>query len=676
MTAPHGLANTNGVSRGAWWWSAWICAAAFFLFGAFPLYNIDAYGHLAQGRQIAELGRIPTLDLFSFWKATPQPWSNYEWGYDLGTWLIYDRFGPNALIAIKCLLLAALGYMLVVIGRRLAQGASLAAPLAATVLILFAPMARIRFTVRPQIVGLVLPAVLLVGISTLYSERASARAKLPIIAALGLMQVFWVNLHGSHLLGLLITVLFLGFSNRTAAFAPMLGLLGVQLAATACTPFGIDIVTDAVAHVLRPEYREVVIEWGPWSPAHPFYLLVGPIVAAVLVVVAMRPVTGSSRFGLAYGVFCVVLSIMGFRSIRFVAHQLLFTAPFIAAGLAQLKPFRALSRSTPVWLGLALAWALWFSPRLEPFVPFGFGEPRLGHAFELAEVINEHVAEPRILATIQESWPLMFSVPNGRVLVDGRVPFYGPEFIRKVSNSFSDPVAFRELLETYDVNTVVLDHTRADQMAAIEYLWRSPEWMLAQVENRPSLFVRVGSAPSLVPLVLIGPGYRVGRLLDPDVSVAAIQAEADRVGHQQNSKAIQGWIRGLTSLRPLTRDGQRAGVRIYRSDDEREAARRAYRFLSEAAELYPGFTSIELYRAMAAIAACDEPQAREALGRAEYAGETRESALASVELALRMGPDSQRSAAKAHVQRLLARSGSASDPWVIAIGLDLDSRCP
>jgi hypothetical protein len=265
---------------------------------------------------------------------------------------------------------------------------------------------------------------------------------------------------------------------------------------------------------------------------------------------------------------------------------------------------------------------------------------------------------------------------QGRVLVDGRVPFYGPEFIRKVSNSFSDPVAFRELLETYDVNTVVLDHTRADQMAAIEYLWRSPEWMLAQVENRPSLFVRVGSAPSLVPLVLIGPGYRVGRLLDPDVSVAAIQAEADSVGHQQNSKAIQGWIRGLTSLRPLTRDGQRAGVRIYRSDDEREAARRAYRFLSEAAELYPGFTSIELYRAMAAIAACDEPQAREALGRAEYAGETRESALASVELALRMGPDSQRSAAKAHVQRLLARSGSASDPWVIAIGLDLDSRCP
>ncbi len=56
------------------------------------------------------------------------------------------------------------------------------------------------------------------------------------------------------------------------------------------------------------------------------------VLAAVLVLLAMRPVTRSGRFGLAYGVFCVVLSVMAFRSIRFVAHDLLFTAPFIAAG--------------------------------------------------------------------------------------------------------------------------------------------------------------------------------------------------------------------------------------------------------------------------------------------------------------------------------------------------------
>jgi hypothetical protein len=668
--------NTSAVSRGAGIWSAWVCAVAFFLVGAFPLNILDAYGHLAQGRQITELGRVPTVDLFSFWKPTPQPWSNYEWGYDLATWLLYDHFGANALILIKCLLLAALAFILVVLAQRLAKGAELAAPLAATFLMLFAPLARTRFTVRPQIIGLALPAVLLLGISALYSERTSARAKRWVVVALGLLQVLWVNMHGSHLLGLLITVLFLTFSIRTAAFASMLVLLALQLVATACTPFGLDLVTDAVAHVLRPEFRDVVIEWGPWSPEQPLYLLIGPVLAAILVLATMRPVTRSGRFGLAYGVFCVVVSIMAFRSMRFVAHQLLFTAPFIAAGLSQVAWFRGSRRAVAVAVGLSFAWAMLASPRLEPYLPFGLGEPRLGHAFQAAEVINDHVEQPRILAPIQDSWPLMFAVPDGRFLVDGRVPFYGPEFIRKVTDSFSDPAVFSEILEAYQVDTVVVDHTRVGQAAAVEHLWRSPEWWLGQVQDRHSLFVRRGRAPSLTPLRVIGPGYQVGRLLDSGVSDAEIDAEAQWVGQHPNSKAIQAWIQGLRALRPLVRDGGRAGVRIWRTDDERGAARRAYRSLSEAAEIYRGFSTIELYRAMAAMAACDEPQAREALDWASYSGETRETSLVELELALRSGDEPQRAAARRHIERLSVHPKSASDPWVAAIAHDLEARCP
>ena len=664
------------MSRGVVSWSAWCCAAAFFLIGAFPLYNIDAYGHLAQGCQIAELGHVPTVDLFSFWKPAPQPWSNYEWGYDLLTWLVYDRLGANALIVIKCLGLAALGYILVVLADRLAKGAALAAPLGALVAILFAPLARIRFTVRPQIVGLVLPAVLLWGISAVYSEKTSPRAKRWIVIALGLMHVAWVNMHGSHLLGVLITVLFLAFSVRTHAFGSMLVLLALQLCATACTPFGLDIVTDAFSHVFRPEYREVVIEWAPWSPAHPLYLLIGPMTAAILALVSMRPVTRSSRYGLAYGVFCVVVTIMGFRSMRFVAHQLLFTAPFIAAGLAQFARIRDSRGAVGVAVGLAFGLALFVSPRLEPFVPLGFGEPKVGHGFALAEVINEHVEEPRILAPIQDGWPLMFAVPGGRFLVDGRVPFYGPEFIRKVTNSFSDPASLSVLLEAYDVNTVVVDHTRGAQSAAVEHLTRSPDWSLGQVQDRQSLFVRVGSAPSLAPLQVIGPGYRVARLLDTDVPNQQIEAEAQRVGHHRNSRAIQAWIQGLRSLRPLARDGARAGIRMYGTQSERETARAAYRALSEAAEVYPGFTSIELYRAMSALAACDVTEAREALGRAAHTGETRETSLLAVELALRTGDDAVRAAAEAHLARLSAHPESAGDPWVSAIAQDVATRCP
>lgn len=180
----------------------------------------------------------------------------------------------------------------------------------------------------------------------------------------------------------------------------------------------------------------------------------------------------------------------------------------------------------------------------------------------------------------------------------------------------------------------------------------------------------------MAPLQVIGPGYRVARLLDPEVVDSEIEDEAQRVGHHQNSKAIQGWIQGLRSLRPMARDGARAGVRLYRTEEERSAARRGYRALSDAAEVYPGFTTIELYRAMAAMAACDELQAREALGRARYSRETRETMLVAIELDLRTGDEARRAAARAQLERLLAHPGARSDPWVAAIAGDTEARCP
>lgn len=656
-------------------WSAWGCGLAFFLLGAFPLYNVDAYGHLAQGRQIAELGAVPRVDPFSFWRATPQPWANYEWAYDLATWLLYDRLGPNALIVVKCLLLGLLGFLLVQLAHRLAERRPAAAPLALAVLLFLAPLARLRFTVRPQLVGLLFPAVLLLGIFELFRADASRARKAWVIVGLGVLQVAWVNLHGSHLLGFVITILFLAFSIRTPAAKPTLVLLVAQCVATACNPFGFGIVSDAVAHVFVPEYRAVVTEWAPWSPEQPIYLLLGPVVAAVLLLVTMRPVTKSGRFGLAYAVLCVVFTLMAFRSLRFIAHPLLYCAPLIAAGLSAFARVTITSRRAAVLVAASFVWAALLSPRLEPFVPFGFGEPRLGHAWASAEVLEKHVEKPRILAPIQDSWPLMFGVPSGQFLVDGRVPFYGPIFIRQIANSFSDPEAFQKVVDGFQVNAVVVDHTRRGQVPAIEHLDTAAHWELAQVENRQSLFVRKGSSSTLEPLRVIGPGFAPGRLLDPTVSEVEIEKELRRIGDRTSSRAIEAWVRGLASLRPLARDRGRAGFRQFRDEEERARARHAYEKLGDAAEVYPGFTSIELYRALAASAACDREQALNALARAAYAGETRETALASIELIVRGGDDGKRQEALAHIARLRDRA-ARPDPWLIAIAEDAEERCP
>jgi hypothetical protein len=642
----------------------------------FPLFNADAYGHLAQGRQITTLGRVPDVDLFSFWQSAPQPWQNYEWAYDLATWLLYEHLGANALILLKCLALGALGYLLVLLATRLASAAELAAPLTLTALLLALPVARFRFTMRPQIVGLLFPAILLCGISTLHTDLTSPRRKGWVLAALGLLHVVWVNSHGSHLFGVVITVIFASLSVRTAAFRWMAGLLLFQVAATACTPFGFSIATDAVSHVLRPEYRELVVEWAAWSPKDPLRLLVAPIVAALFVLAAMRPVTRSSRFGLAYGVFCALLSLMAFRSMRFVAHQLLFCAPFIAAGLSQLPGFGTMRRSVAGLIGVAaVASALWMI-QLVPALGFGFGESKQGYPWASAAVIERDVENPRIVASIQDSWFLMFAAPSAKLLIDGRVPFYGPEMIQRVARSFTDRALFAAELAEYDVNTVVIDNTRSDHVVATEHLIGRGDWALAFVEDGHSLFVRRDASPGLEPFEIVEAGYRTGHVLDPGYADSEVHTEIERLGSQLNTAAIHAWHQGLELLRPLARDGDRAGIRMHRGPDERARARTAYEHLSNAADTFPGFTAIELYRAMAALSACDVTEARQALGRSVYGGRTRAASLVALELSLRAGGTSERSAAAARVEHLNARPESREDPWFAAIVDDIDVRCP
>lgn len=656
--------------------SAWASALAFFLTGLFPLFNADAYGHLAQGRQIVALGAIPKLDPFSFWTPEPQRWNNYEWAYDLLTWLTYDHWGASTLVLFKCIALGAVGYFLVILAGRLSQGARGAAPLTLAGLLLALPVARFRFTTRPQIVGLVFPAILLLGIGTLFDDRASARKKGWILGGLALLHVVWVNAHGSHLLGLALGAIFAGLSIRTPAFRWMVSLFALQLVATACTPFGAFIATDAISHVFEPRYRELVVEWGPWSPEDPLRLLVAPTVVSLLVLASMRPVTRSSRFGLAYGVFCVLLSLMAFRSMRFVAHQVLFCAPFIGAGLSRIAMPRISSRAAVVLVGGAAALSAFWMTRLVPHLGFGLGENKQRYPWASGELVEQEVPNPRILASIEDSWFLMFAVPSSKLLIDGRVPFYGPEMIRRVGESFANVTLLADELDQYDVNTVVIDHTRSDHIAAAQYLYRRSNWILGFVEDKHSLFVRRGEATTLAPFVIIAPGYRTGRLLDARISDAAVEAEVSRLGSQLNTEAIHAWHLGLALLRPLARDGDRAGIRMARNASEQKRARDAYGLLTVPARRYPGFTTIELFRAMAALSACDVSKAREAAGRAMVGGQTRETSLVLLEIELRAGPEPRRVAAMEQLDRLRMNPESRDDPWVVALTRNLAERCP
>jgi hypothetical protein len=176
---------------------AFACSALA-LSGLFPVNNPDTFGHLAQGRQIAQLGHVPARDTFSFWQPQPVLWHNYEWLSDWLSYRLYQLGGPDALLVAKCVLLALAGALIV----RLAQllGGARAAAWCALLLVLAIPASRFRFTERPHLVTLPFAATYLIGFC--YLARAwgagTRRGDVAWIAGIGLVHLAWVNLHGSH----------------------------------------------------------------------------------------------------------------------------------------------------------------------------------------------------------------------------------------------------------------------------------------------------------------------------------------------------------------------------------------------------------------------------------------------------------------------------------------------
>lgn len=641
--------------------------------GFFKLHNADAFGHMAQGREIAKHGAVPKVDPFSIWQPTPQPWHNYEWASDLVTWWVYDVGGPNALIICKCAVLFALGWVLVLLAARLSGESRYAIWLTLLLLVLAIPGARFRLVVRPQLIGLLFPALLLIGFHRIHRYKPGDRAVAFLIAALAVMQVVWVNSHGSHLLGLMIGGIFTTFAFATPAFRPAVALFVLQLLASGCSPFGFDIMKDAVEHVARPEYRAIVTEWEPWSPRYPLYWLLAPIVQSVLLLAAVRPLVRSGRAGVAGAVFCLVLTAMTFRSIRFTAHHLLLTSPFIAAGLAVYikTPFTArVRRGLVAVLGVLVLFAVWMSPKLPPATGFGLGIDHKRLPWSSYGFLQRRLPSPRVFSGLPEAWTALFALPQAKVLIDGRVPFYGAEFTTKATAALHNPRLFESLVGPTAVDTVIIDHVMAPFAPVVKMLQSPNEWSLVHIEDQHALYIR-GQGDAIPPLTHLVPSYDAASILSAEADPKAVKQELRRLGNHVNGRAYQKWTHGLLTLRPYAREGSNAGLRHPESPGETGDFALAYALLSEAHDRFRGMASIELWRTLAALGLCGFDEARAAASWAHYTASKRDLALIALEIDVREGKVER---AKRALAKWTSDPERTKDPWAIAIARDLEEN--
>jgi tetratricopeptide (TPR) repeat protein len=470
-----------------------------FLVALKKVYNYDIWWHLKTGQWILETGKIPHADPFTF--TTPgAPWWPHYWFSDVFFALVLRMGGIDGLILLKALVVATA--FLIVFRLMLRERIN---PFLAVVLVLLAIyIAQFRFLLRPHVFMFPLAAAFFWVLSVWGNVR-----NVRLFWLLPLM-LFWVNLHGSFFLGLLLVGCLLGEGllatgytrirdkDSTAKWPGFLVLLLALLSTIILlNPFGLDllrwVLTDfSLKNVTRTfEIEEHIgLSWGDHRLFWGFMLA-----TALSFLVSFR----RARF--FHLLVFAATSFLAIRGVRFVALAALFQAPILGCNLQPMldklaiKVYRP-TRRVQVALGIPLlvaGTALLFQHSFAEYKVHRFGLGIDESRFPGAAV--EFIVRLNPSGNIYNSWPiggyLLWRRPDRKIFLDGRSLDAQLELLERLNRMTS--VELDAFFDRLDIRAAILSF-RDRRFAA--YFSRSSHFQLAYFDDRALVFLTNDALPA------------------------------------------------------------------------------------------------------------------------------------------------------------------------------------
>ncbi|HEX6139638.1 MAG TPA: hypothetical protein VF013_04140 [Candidatus Limnocylindria bacterium] len=426
----------------------------------------DYFWHVTAGQWIAEHGRVPTTDPFSFtWGG--KPWTPHEWLSEvLMYWLVSGVGATAALFAWGVFPAAIALVQAAMLGR---QGVSVRA--FALPAILLGLVITPYVTLRPQAESWLLLSVLVWFLWEL--SPAHPRRALLLVP----FFVLWANLHGVYVIGLGVVATYCLFTivnltpMKDAKGWMAAGALGA-VAASAATPAGPIGLLYPFRYVELSDWGLANIqEWQSPSfhePAHWAFL-------ALIVAVGLNK--GRNTPGWLVMLSWVGIA-MGLVALRNVPIAAVFCLPALALGMeARLReraahrpeprpiaPSRALGRRL-LELGAAIIVVV---GSLVVLVPPGVG-PGVAENIEkrfpvpAVQLLRRDHPAARVLAdygwggyVIHELYPT-----GGRVFIDGRNDMYDQQILDDYDAIKDADAEWPELADAYGVEAILLAPTRS-----------------------------------------------------------------------------------------------------------------------------------------------------------------------------------------------------------------------
>ncbi|MBA3688813.1 MAG: hypothetical protein H0W81_08300 [Chloroflexi bacterium] len=420
----------------------------------------DYFWHLTTGKLIAETGRVPSADPFSFtWFG--QPWTPHEWLSELmifrlveavgriGALLVFGLF-PPAIFGVLAAALTRQGARVLAIGLPFALGAFALIP---------------YVTLRPQAISWLLIAVLL---WILLEATADHPRRFLLVVPL---FVLWANLHGLYVVGLGVVGVYLLFTlaghtlmSRARGWA--IGGTLAAVGASMLTPAGPIGILYPLRYIEPGDWGLANIqEWQSpnfHEPAHLAFL-------ALIVAVGLNAGRRTPGWLVALSWIGVGLGLLALRN---VPVGVVLCMPTLAMGLEArlrnrvagrerrpLAPSRALGRRVMELIAavaIAVGSIAVLVPRdMKAAIDTDIAErfPMIGvdKLLELtpdAKVFAEYGWGGYVIARMHEA--------GGRVFVDGRNDMYSQQILKDYTSILSADAGWPTLTDNYGVDALLL----------------------------------------------------------------------------------------------------------------------------------------------------------------------------------------------------------------------------
>ncbi len=479
--------------------------AAIFAMAVRPPADTDTWWHLKSGQLMWERGEILRTDPFSHTVAG-QPWIDHGWLVQVLLWPVYRVAGLGGL----ALLLAAIVTATFALVYRRCTGKPF---LAAFAVLPAAIASSIIWSIRPQIVSLLLAAVV-AHILDRYKSTGNARW----LWLLPPLVTLWVNCHGGYVIAFLLMGCYLigeTFNRFTAPsppdspfrFRPLIIALLLSIPAVLLNPNTAKMIPYAYQTVSIGALQDFIQEWA--SPdfhnlqLHPFIWLLLLTLAALGLSRRRADWTDLALVGLfAYMSLLAVRNIALFALVvppvlsrhAVAALDDLAQRPHLAwlRPLAHPRPPRrvrpAAARLNLVLLALLIAAAAAKTAvdlvRLRDPAVWGAGLP-----LEAAEFLRDHELPGQMFNTYNWGGYLIWSLyPEKPVFIDGRTDLYalnGTVLDDYVLVHWTRP-GWEDVLDRYDIGYVI---TEKDGLLDV-VLAETEGWRQVHRDSVASVWVR------------------------------------------------------------------------------------------------------------------------------------------------------------------------------------------